>query len=509
MKMLTRKEILKAAAVTGSGLAAMGLVGCSSSGSSSESASSETSTEETSTGETTASESTEEVAETVVEKPEKISWMVHDGLSEENGTDQWVEEFESLTGIDMDLQVVSNNEYYELLELAFASDEVPDVFDLDADHYGTYASKGAIADLTELLQNSEMYEKLDEELLSAFEMGGKYYGLARATAGGSVTYARQDWLDRVGMDIPTTYDEFIDMLRAFRDEIEECVVPLTAAGLTTPTYLPEFLQGANMNITKVDGVWVDGMLEDNMVTALGNLQSAYAEGLIDMEIVTNSTSNCRDQLYAGTVGVFNYWNGTWYTRLKQGLAENFPDAELVAIPAIEGSNYLYQTISVWCINGQLDDDTVASLFKYFLEYMNDGGEGQKLFCYGVEGVHYEQGDENITYLQTLSDPNTTLAKVWTSPDTQIIPFTDAKDQVALDEDEEYTRELLAQYAVAQSMMPISETYTKISSDLTLLKEETMAKVVMGDMTVEEGLAYYRENAEALGIEQVLEELNAG
>lgn len=90
-----------------------------------------------------------------------------------------------------------------------------------------------------------------------------------------MTYVRKDWLDRLGMDVPTTYDEFIEMLTRFKNEIPECTAPYTAPGLKSTQALPEFYQGATADYVKVDGKWVDGMAQDNMLTALQNLQDAY------------------------------------------------------------------------------------------------------------------------------------------------------------------------------------------------------------------------------------------
>lgn len=452
-------------------------------------------------------EDSEKTEETEVKKPEKISWMVHSGLAEEDGTKQWVEEFERLTGIELDLRIVSNNEYYQMLELAFASGEVPDVFDVDAEHFAVYASQNAVADLTDLFTGADFFGEVDEELLNSVKLNGRYYGIPFETPGGTVTYVRKDWLNRLGMEVPGTYDEFLEMLRRFKEEIPECKVPITSAGLITPSYLPEFLQGANMNLVKVDGTWVDGMTEPDMVKALENLQAAYAEGLLDPEIVTNKTSNCRDQLYAGTVGVFNYWNGTWATRLTEGIRQNVPDAVLEPIPVIEGSKYLKNTTSVYCINGRLENEETASIFKYFIEYMNDGAEGQVLFSCGVEGVHWQQESDSIKMLPSLSNPEQTLTKAWRGADSLIVPFKDPRHNVKSSDLEEQTRELLREGGIPQYIVPVSRTLSRINSDLKLLKEEVMAKIVMGDESVEDGLKKYKDEAEMLGISQVIIELN--
>ena len=47
----------------------------------------------------------------------------------------------------------------------------------------------------------------------------------------------------------------------------------------------------------------------------------------------------------------------------------------------------------------------------------------------------------------------------------------------------------------------------ITSDLELEKADILAKVVMGEMTVEQGVAAYEEVATELNVQKVLDELN--
>ena len=311
------------------------------------------------------------------QKPDKLVWWVHDGMHQEDGSEQWIAEFDAKTGIDLELDFIDNNEYTKKLELAYASDTVPDTFDLNGETLGNYAAQGAIADLTDLVHESGLYDKVDKNLWDALTVNGKIYGVPRETPSAIVTYVRKDWLDRLGMDVPTTYDEFIEMLTRFKNEIPECTAPYTAPGLKSTQALPEFYQGATADYVKVDGKWVDGMAQDNMLTALQNLQDAYTAGLIDQEAITNTTSACRDEWYAGTVGCFPYWGGLWGETLTVRLKQNVPDAEVIALPPIEGATYLYSAPSVQVISSKLSDEQVASVFKYFIEYMHDGDEGSR------------------------------------------------------------------------------------------------------------------------------------
>ena len=61
------------------------------------------------------SQTTESEAVKEVEKPAEISWWTHDGLDEENGSEQWFSEFEKFTGIHLNHQFIPNNEYYDCL----------------------------------------------------------------------------------------------------------------------------------------------------------------------------------------------------------------------------------------------------------------------------------------------------------------------------------------------------------------------------------------------------------
>ena len=67
------------------------------------------------------------------------------------------------------------------------------------------------------------------------------------------------------------------------------------------------------------------------------------------------------------------------------------------------------------ISSKLSDEQVASVYKYFIEYMHDGGEGQVLFQSGVEGVHWQQSGNNIDPLPTISKPAEAFRKAWITP----------------------------------------------------------------------------------------------
>lgn len=440
-------------------------------------------------------------------KPESVSWCSHDGLDPANGQTEWDAEYERLTGIKLEHTYVTGNEYNSKIELDYAADTVPDVFDLSATYFPKYAASGALADLTDLIKESGLYDLVDEAIWEQCSYNGKIYGVPREIPQACGTYVRKDWLDRLGMEIPKNYDEFITMLVRFRDEIDECLVPLTAPGLVTPQYMPDLYQGASPDFVCVDGVWVDGMQQDNMVTALKNMQYCYAEGLLDMEVITNTTATCRDGWNAGTTGAFCYWTGNWGEKLTLGVQKNVPEAEVVCIPPIEGTEYLYSTPTVHVINGRLSEEEIAQVFKYFIAYMHDGDEGQVLFEFGVEGVHWEQDGNNVKMLPSLSDSTVSLNKCYVLPSSRLTALdVDDKNMTYSDA---YLDSLTAtEGAKNQEFQKPSETYSLISAELKNNRDSIIAEIVTGNVSVEEGLENYKVIAEALNVNQVLAEMNA-
>lgn len=461
----------------------------------------------TASSEASSAAGSEAPAEKTVEKPDTISWWTHDGLNEENGSEQWFAEFEKFTGIHLDHQFIPNNEYYDKLKLAFASDEVPEVFDLNGANLALYASQGAIYDLTDLLKASELYDKVDPAIWEAISINGRIYSIPKEMPSAAVTYVRGDWLERLGMKAPTNYEEFLDMIRRFKEEIPECEIGLTAPGVKSEMNLPEFYQGAHYGFAKVDGVWIDGFAQENMAEAMQRMQDAYKEGLLDMEIITNTTSTCRDAWYEGKVGVFNYWSGKWGGTLQDRLVANNEGAVAQPIQPIAEADYLFATMGGLCISSKVSDEKAEQIFKYFFEYMHDGGEGQVLFQSGVEGVHWEQDGSNVKPLPNLADPSAVTTSVWITPWLAISPLEVTDKNTETSDAVKNSLAITDAKAHQVAVTPVSETLNKITSDLELEKADILAKVVMGEMTVEQGVAAYKEVAEELNVEQVLKELN--
>jgi len=485
----------------------------------------------TSTGDPT----TAPVEETV-EKPASITVMM-DGtvFTEANGRQAFEEALEAELGIDIIFNQPEHSGYYDVVGNTFASGDWPDVVLLGASYYTTYASAGALADITDYWNNSDLKASgrfINTAAIDALAIDGRIYGFTPARGNGCVTYIKKSWLDKVGLDAPTTYDEYIEVLKAFTEnDMDGSGDPsntfaVTAAGLISKeapytNYLPEFYQDAYPDFYKnAEGTWIDGFSEDKMAGALQRLKDAYEAGYIDREAITNGTSDCRNKFYDDKCGVFTYWAGTWAANLSDNLEANGLDSELVAIaPIAEVGSYIERQAPVWCITSKAENP--EGIFEYFIETMLDGGNVQTLWTYGAEGTHWSTKAETVTYgeneatytegqfhmLPSPEDPSTLLKKNHLDPMLSLATYAGEDPGVAnIPANAFESANNFNEWAVMAPVIVSNETMSEYNADLWDARNHVVTQVVTQGMSVEDGMAYYKEKTDSM-VQEILASLN--
>lgn len=470
-----------------------------------------------------------------VEKPEKITIMVDGTLvTKDNGRDAFEAEWERLTGIDLEIIQPDHDAYYDVLGQTFASGEWPDVVLLGSTYYAGYAGEGVLWDMTETYENSDLKASgriTKENIVDGLYIDGSLYGIAPASGNGCITYVKKKWLDNVGMEAPTNYEEYIAMLDAFTNGdpdgngIDGDTYGVSAAGLIGEeapymNYLPEFYQDAYPSFYKnEDGVYVDGFTEEAMVGALERLRDAYEKGYIDKESLTNGTSDCRNKFYEDKFGVFTYWAGTWATNLKNNLEANELDGELIALePIAEVGAYVERQAPVWAITAKAENP--EGIFKYFFETMLDGGEMQRLWTYGVEGTHWSVKAEEllgVTYaegefhmLENLEKAGTLYKKNHIDPMLAIAAFTEFEDPgIATIEPEALeSQKIFNENSKIAPLLVSTDEMSQYNGDLTTLKKEIVANVVTQGMSIEDEMKRFEEAGGAEWSQLIVDSLNA-
>lgn len=449
-----------------------------------------------------------------IKKPDKIKLVSDTHLTEENRRIDFQKKYEELTGIVLELEQPAHNQYYEKINLSFAGGQMPDIMEVGNTYYPNYANYGALFDMTQAWEESELRAKgiVDESYVDALKIDGKLYGFPMTRGNGTVTYVRGDWLEELNMDMPTNYEEFLEMLRAFKNR-KEGTIPITGAGLINSEapydiYLREFYQDARPDFyQKVEGgPYVDGMSQPEMIEALQRMQDAYNEGLLDREIVTNKTSTCRNKFYEGKVGCFNYWAGMWCKNLNRDLQKQDPNGTAVPLVPIQETIYIERPPTALAITTAAENPW--GVYKWICEYSHDGGEGQMLFTRGVDGVHYEWVDKENNKAVALTPPaspesSDLMEKAWYAPELSIV---DWEDPIEIDPIITDSLKLFDENSRVNPVPKMSLNIADAMVEISTIRAEIIAKVVMGEMTPEEGVKNYEERA-AGEIEVMMSELN--
>lgn len=229
--------------------------------------------------------------------------------------------------IDLQLTCVSEN-FTQQLALAIASGDIPDLILMEYRTYVEYAKEGLFADLTGLVDNyPELMEYVNtgdqgEVCWNRMKVDGAIYGVPTRSVNTTMltTAIRQDWLDNLNLQVPTTIDELTEVLRAFTEDDPDQNGLNDTYGLSTygmhNIYSMSYLStifgafGATPGqeyLLNDDGTVTTNVISDEYKAAVSYLHDIYAAGYMDPEVFTNSNSQAYEKFATGKMGFWPCW----------------------------------------------------------------------------------------------------------------------------------------------------------------------------------------------------------
>lgn len=468
-----------------------------------------------------------------VEKPEEITVMCDSTVfTQPNGRDQFFAKLEELTGIKYNIIQPDHDAYYDVVGQQIAGGDWPDVLILSSAELSSYGSEGVLWDMASAYENSDLKKRQDENgstgVVDSMYIDGHLYGMPATRGNGCVTYIKQKWLDDAGITtLPTNFDEYYDMLLKLKEaeKVDYVVAASSFLNAEAPyiNYFPEFYQDAWPTFyQKDDGTWADGFLDDSMKAAMERLAKGVKDGVIDPESNSYATSDVRNKYYDDSLGVFTYWAGTWATNIKGNLENNGLDGELVALkPIAEVGQYIDRVPPAWCITSKCENP--EGVFKYFIEAMQDGGDVQFLWSYGVEGVHWSTAAETLyagtesekTYkegefhmLDNLETPGSQYTKAHIDPMLALTKLeNDPRDTTVAPEAME-AQKMFNENSKSAFIIPSTTEMTESNGDLMTEKQSLITKVALGEMTVDDAYAEFESGGYSDMSAKIVDSLNA-
>ena len=359
------------------------------------------------------------------------------------------QEFERLTGVKINWEVIPINDYDQVMGTRLASGQnLPDIFvipwEANADQLGYDGIAMPLNDLIEenayyLNQLMDKYPVIRSGITSAdgniysypgfgegFVNTAEEMGTGELTDPGAnlclnVSMIRKDWLDKLGLDMPETLDDWYNVLKAFKTQDpngngKADEIPLTATFNVRDIYRfgEAFGLYRSGNAECRWGVDEDGKMyfkdtTEGFKQTLEFLNKLYSEGLIDPEYSMAAYDRTTEKINRDLLGALcSDWMsniGTYNANLKTAGVD---DANWVPVKPIQnpdGESLIVNRWSVWKTAAISKDCKNPELAMKWLDFQTLSAEGVALTNFGIEGVSYAKSDDGKITLTEMATNN--------------------------------------------------------------------------------------------------------
>lgn len=283
-------------------------------------------------------------SDTICKEPVTIEFMMsQSGTVIDYDTNKYTLELERKGNVDIKFNLLPAADSGTKINLALSSGtDLPDVFNggIDNASAATYGEAGTLIALNKYYENSSEYlvpqmEKLKEDtgmdIYDYITMSdGNIYGVSRYNESlqneiPNVLWINKAWLKKAGMEVPTTLDEFVAALEAFKAQ------DMNGNGKKDELPIIDHATGGMMEV--IENAFVKTGVDNITITEDGSLDMAYAtegyreflkfmkglydKGLLDKTTFSQDSSTLKTLLNGEEirVGVFT---GTSTSQLTAG-----------------------------------------------------------------------------------------------------------------------------------------------------------------------------------------------
>ena len=446
------------------------------------------------------------------------------------------------TNISLELLEQNMMTANEKFNLMVASQDYPDIISGFDESYSGGAVKGyeddVIIDLTDLMEenapNYMAYIQQDQQnYRDAYNDDGQmlfmngyndYYVQARGNV------IRQDLLDKLGLDIPVTYDDYHNVLEAFKND-----------GIEYPIWMPQAVQGGALlsagfgvsgytlqqsgtHFFQKDGAVYSSFLTEEYKEFLKLMAQWYSEGLMAKDfyaIVDDMGSASEPAILNGNVGMWYHMADKIGTYNKSASVEGFHAVGLADAVQREGDiSHFYQnegssktTNKGISISVQAEDpENILRFFDWFFTK-----EGSTVANYGIEGTSFEYDAEgNPQYTDLIANnPDYTfqqIALLYCWADIPTIVDRDRSFQATYTQDSLDAIELYGKNTDGAYEMPTrlsftaaeSDEYASTIGDIETRADEQIVRFVIGELNFDSDWDDFVQELKDMGLERCVE-----
>ena len=393
-----------------SALVGMMFVGCGKSGT--------VNTDGGKTSKVDSSKSTGELTEISVMLFDRGNIPAGQGTVDNNQWTQYINKEMEKQGIKVNFVLIPRSEENTKIPVMMASGTAADIMmTYNSSIVEKWYKEGGIKDISKELKEygPQIIDYVGQDVLNygVGADGGQYAIPARRSITASFNgFIRKDWLEKLGLAVPKNIDELFNVLMAFKQQDpgnigKDKLYPLAySKGDTKGNLFTSFIKYEDEATYRSRSIALPSGSETGHAYATDKfrgyyefLNKAYNNGLMDPEFFTSQFDQKeKEGVVAGKIGYWDTNVGANVDPLRGGLLQNLratvPDADFVAIPALENINDGKKYVDEYPLTGAfVFIPQTAKHPDACIKYLNFlAGEGGKTLWFGFEGTHYEVVD---------------------------------------------------------------------------------------------------------------------
>ena len=422
------------------------------------------------------------------------------------------QELEKRLNVNLEFIHPAAGQESQSFNIMVASGDLPDIIEHDFTTYDGGPQKaiddGVIIELDDYLKDAPNYKKLldsDSEInKQVITDSGKHYTFAWIRGDESLMcwqglQARKDLLDKAGLSLPETIDDWDTALRAFKSMGVQ--YPLS---VTSKDFYFSGAWGVGDSYYVDNGKVKYGPAEPGYKSYVEKMNEWYKEGLLDPDFFAQDGKTYEAKITSGQVGAYFGAVGGAMGKYIPVLKEKDPGIELSGTkypvltkgdtPKFGQKDFAYYPTTSVSISTQCKN--VPEVVK-FLDY-GYSEEGHMLYNFGIEGTSYEMADGYPKYTDLITNNpdglsmqhamSRYMASAYGGPFVQdkryfeqYMPYDEQKEAVALwVQHDDRQRMPMVSYTSDESASMTSKA-TAVSS----LIKENVVKFITGQRSMDE------------------------
>lgn len=494
--------------------------------------------EETTTEVTTKDEATEEPAAEISNEHVEWSLMIRDfELAPPNADQVFWKKIEEIHNVKLNLQVVPVTDFNTKVNLTLASGDIPNLM------YGAnlqdYYSTGIVWELSPYLEKyaPDAYEMMQDPSIWKnvnTDDGEIYYlpSLYGDTYGATYLYFSNPLLDEVGLDTPTTTDEYYNAVKAIQEIHPDKFITAAAyqVGYTNANKPFFYAFGTWPDWVHFEvGEYVYGPYErkDEMKACVTWLNKLYSEGLFDPEYMTIDNPTGMAKVENGQAIATFGWGGKQIFETDENgvyLRGEAYDARVAAdeqkfnaIPALKGPEGHQYCQFVGGINGGLNIMTSLEDIERACSVLNwwYTDEGIEMCNWGVEDLTYTKDADgnNVFDESVVKNINEGLRTNGFFQASMLLVVDSAAKNWFASPAYYDTVVAAAPYNLVQNpVLSMTEeeleVFTQKGTDLKVYVDEYIPKFITGELSIEDNYDDYIATLEDIGVQEYMDVVHA-